>query len=183
MSQHPDIVRTSRFLSLVLRHKPEEIGLSLDVNGWAEVEELIELANRHGRRLTRDLLQVVVETNDKQRFVFSGDETRIRANQGHSVEIDLALPPRQPPDLLFHGTATRFVASIRERGLVPGSRQHVHLSPDAATAVKVGSRHGKPIVLEIDAGPMHRSGHVFFCSENGVWLTGHVPVEFINFPE
>lgn len=183
MSQNAEVTRTSRFLSLILRHKPEEIGLSLDENGWAEVDELIVLVNEHGRRLTRDLLQVVVEANDKKRFVFNGDGTKIRANQGHSVEVDLALPPRQPPERLFHGTATRFVGSIRSQGLVPGSRQHVHLSLDSTTAIKVGQRHGKPAVLEIDAGGMHRTGHVFYCSENGVWLTERVPVEFIGFPD
>jgi putative RNA 2'-phosphotransferase len=183
MPHDSHIVRTSKFLSLILRHQPEKIGLVLDENGWADVDDLIERAKLHGRKLTLELLTTVVETNDKRRFLFSADGSKIRANQGHSVEIDLALPPREPPEQLFHGTATRFLESIRSQGLVPGSRRHVHLSPDAETAIKVGQRHGRPVVLDIQSGMMHRTGHIFFCSENGVWLTAHVPAEFIAFPE
>lgn len=177
----PQLVKLSKFLSLVLRHQPEVIGLALDDQGWADVDELLRLANVQGTPLTRPLLERIVETNDKRRFALSEDGTRIRANQGHSVEIDLALPPVEPPILLFHGTATRFLESIRVQGLIPGSRQHVHLSPDHATAVKVGRRHGVPAVLSIRAGEMHHEGMAFFRSENGVWLTAHVPVRFIDF--
>ncbi|WP_165230597.1 RNA 2'-phosphotransferase [Aquisphaera insulae] len=177
-----DLVRTSKFLSLVLRHKPEEIGLTLDANAWADVAELIRLANDHGVRLTPPLLDRIVAENEKKRFAFSDDRTRIRASQGHSIAVDLDLPPTPPPELLYHGTATRFLESIRAGGLHSANRQHVHLSPDEATATKVGRRHGKPVVLIIRAAEMARAGHVFYLSANGVWLTGRVPVAFITFP-
>lgn len=177
-----NLVQTSKFLSLVLRHKPEEIGLSLDENGWTDVDELIRLVNQHGKPLTRDLLERIVTENDKKRFAFSDDGKRIRASQGHSVEIDLALTPSAPPELLYHGTATRFLDSIRATGLHSANRQHVHLSRDIETATKVGQRHGKPAILTIRAGAMHAAGRVFYLSANGVWLTDLVPVEFIAFP-
>jgi putative RNA 2'-phosphotransferase len=178
-----DLVKVSKFLSLVLRHKPETIGLVLDENGWAKIEDLIRLANQQGTRLSRSLLEQVVVQNDKQRFAFSEDGQRIRANQGHSVSVDLALPPSEPPELLYHGTASRFIDSIRAEGLQAGSRQHVHLSRDVATATNVGSRHGKPVVLVICALEMRAAGHKFYLSANGVWLTERVPVEFIQFPQ
>ncbi len=178
-----ELTRTSKFLSFVLRHKPEAIGLTLDANGWADVEELIRRANETGEPLTRELLERVVADNDKQRFILSEDGTRIRANQGHSVAIDLALTPVEPPDVLFHGTATRFLDSIRTHGLRPGGRQHVHLSADESTATKVGQRHGKPVVLRVRAGAMWAVGHAFFLSANGVWLTDCVPTEFLVFPQ
>jgi putative RNA 2'-phosphotransferase len=177
-----DLVKTSKFLSLVLRHKPEEIGLTLDASGWADVDELIRLVNQHGRMLDRPLLERVVSGNDKKRFAFSDDGTRIRASQGHSVEVDLALPPTAPPNLLYHGTASRFVESIRATGLHSASRQHVHLSVDEVTATKVGQRHGKPVILVVRSGQMAAAGHHFYVSVNGVWLTERVPVEFIDFP-
>lgn len=176
-----DLVGTSKFLSFVLRHKPEEIGLELDQNGWADVGALIERAGAHGHRLTRELLELVVADNDKKRFAFSEDGQRIRASQGHSVGIDLGLPPVEPPRELFHGTASRFIDSIRAKGLRAGERQHVHLSPDVPTAVKVGQRHGKPVVLRVRAGMMWDAGHKFYLSANGVWLTDEVPVSFIDF--
>lgn len=176
-----ELKKRSKFLSLVLRHKPEEIGLVLDEQGWANVEELLKLLDKAGKPTTRELLDRVVAENDKKRFAFSGDGTRIRASQGHSVEIDLDLPPSTPPAMLYHGTATRFLDSILEKGLVPGSRRHVHLSVDIETATKVGARHGKPAILTVDAAAMHRAGHVFFVSANGVWLTDAVPREFIGF--
>jgi putative RNA 2'-phosphotransferase len=178
-----DLVRTSKFLSLVLRHQPEAIGLTLDDNGWADVDELIRLANESGHVLTRTLLERVVAENDKKRFAFSDDGRRIRASQGHSVAVDLALPPVEPPEVLYHGTATRFLDSIRAGGLHAGSRRHVHLSPDAATATKVGQRHGKPVVLVVRARAMAAAGHQFFLSANGVWLTERVPAEFLVFPQ
>jgi putative RNA 2'-phosphotransferase len=177
-----NLTQTSRFLSLVLRHKPEAIGLRLDAQGWAEVDELIRLVNLHGKPLTRELLERVVSENDKKRFAFSEDGKRIRASQGHSVEVDLALSPTSPPKLLYHGTATRFLDSIRATGLHSANRQHVHLSRDIETATKVGLRHGKPAILTIRAGAMHAAGHVFYLSANGVWLTELVPVDFIEFP-
>lgn len=177
------LVRISKFLSLVLRHKPETIGLSLDRGGWARVDELIAAANRAGVSLDRALLREVVEGNDKQRFAFSDDGLRIRASQGHSIAVDLGLEPRVPPEFLYHGTATRFLKSIKRRGLVPRSRNHVHLSPDERTAVGVGKRHGKPVVLIIQAGRMHTDGFEFYLAANGVWLTEKVPAEYIMFPE
>jgi putative RNA 2'-phosphotransferase len=145
------------------------------------VEELIRCAAAHGRKLTAALIEQTVASNDKQRFALSEDRRRIRANQGHSIEVDLALTPREPPEMLFHGTATRFLASIRAQGLLAGRRQHVHLSADEATAVKVGQRHGEPVVLRIRAGAMHQAGRAFYLSANGVWLTEHVPNEHIEF--
>jgi putative RNA 2'-phosphotransferase len=179
----PHLVKLSRFLSLVLRHKPETIGLVLDENGWADVAELLRRADEAGRGLTRPLLDQVVAENDKQRFAFSEDGARIRASQGHSIDVDLDLPPCEPPDVLYHGTASRFVESIRAEGLRPGSRQHVHLSRDDVTATRVGQRHGRPVVLTVRAREMSAAGHRFFVSDNGVWLTERVPVEFILFPE
>lgn len=175
-----DLVAASKFLSLVLRHQPEVIGLSLDAEGWADIDALIRLAR--GRKfLTRALIEAVVENNNKQRFAISADGQRIRARQGHSIDVDLGLVPVTPPARLYHGTATRFVASIRREGLVKRSRQHVHLSADADTATNVGSRHGTPEILVVHAAKMAAAGHAFYRSENGVWLTDAVPVTFIDF--
>ncbi len=174
------LVRTSKFLSLVLRHRPEAIGLELDEAGWAPVAELIRLAGEHGRELSESLIREVVETNDKRRFSLSEDGQRIRARQGHSVRVDLGLEPVAPPDVLFHGTAKRFLDSILRHGLIKGKRHHVHLSSAEATARAVGQRHGSPVVLRVRAGRMQRDGHAFFVSENGVWLTDHVPVEYLD---
>jgi putative RNA 2'-phosphotransferase len=177
-----DLIRTSKFLSLVLRHRPERIGLALDENGWADVGELIEKAGAHGVTLTREWIAEIVATSDKQRFALDTEGRRIRANQGHSVDIDLGLDPTEPPAVLFHGTAARTVPAIRSEGLRPGNRQHVHLSRDDATAIKVGQRHGRPVVLRIRSGEMWARGMPFFCSDNGVWLTKAVPAEYIEFP-
>lgn len=177
-----DNVAASKFLSLVLRHKPETIGLHLDTHGWADMDELIRLANDHGRKLDRQMVIDVVASSDKQRFTFDDSGTRIRANQGHSIDIDLELEPLQPPDVLFHGTATRFVDAIRAQGLHKGKRQHVHLSEQAATAVLVGQRHGQPIVLTVQAAAMWQAGHRFYRAKNGVWLTDNVPAGFLIIP-
>ena len=174
------ILRMSKFLSLVLRHKPELIGLTLDQNGWAGVEDLIRLANQHGTRLTRPLLMQVVADNEKKRFALSDNGERIRASQGHSVKVDLGLPPALPPEILYHGTASRSLESILAGGLNSANRQHVHLSTDVATAIRVGQRHGIPVVLVIRSGEMAAAGHTFFLSANGVWLTERVPMEFIS---
>jgi putative RNA 2'-phosphotransferase len=168
---------TSKFLSLVLRHKPEEIGLVLDENGWASVDELIEKINAKGNKIDIDLLNEIVETNDKKRFAFNDDKTKIRASQGHSIEIDLQ--PSLPPDVLYHGTASRFVESILKEGLTKQQRQHVHLSEKLETATAVGARHGKPTILIIDAKQMHEDGFLFYKSENNVWLTDCVGVKYI----
>jgi putative RNA 2'-phosphotransferase len=167
----------SRFLSLVLRHKPETIGIALDPQGWVEVDVLLDALRAHGREVTRAELERVVATSDKKRFTVEG--TRIRANQGHSVDVDLGLQPETPPARLYHGTVARFVESIRREGLVRGQRHHVHLSADVATARQVGGRRGAPVVLEVDAAAMVRAGHVFYRSANGVWLTDHVPPAFL----
>ena len=171
--------RISKFLSYVLRHRPQAVGLALDAQGWASIDELIEKA-RPQMALNRELIEQVVSTNDKQRFALSEDGTRIRANQGHSLDVDIGLEPRVPPALLYHGTATRFMDSINRDGLVSGRRQHVHLSLDAETAHAVGRRHGKPVILQIDAKAMHEQGMLFYVSANGVWLTEHVPTRFIS---
>ena len=176
-----DTVRVSKFLSLVLRHQPEHIGLVLDQQGWADIDELIARGGAHGMALTRETILEVVATSDKQRFALDAAGRRIRANQGHSVEIDLGLEPAEPPPILFHGTAATSIDAIRAEGLKPGSRQHVHLSPDAATASKVGQRHGRPVVLAVRAGEMWSRGKAFFRAANGVWLTASVPPEFIEF--
>jgi len=172
-------VKTSKFLSLVLRHRPGVIGIELDENGYVDVGDMLRKMAAHNRPLTRDELQHVVDTNNKQRFAFNEDGTRIRASQGHSVDVDLALEPREPPLALYHGTADRFVASIIEKGLEPRSRRHVHLSSDFETARTVGSRHGRPTVFEVYALEMKRAGFEFYLSENGVWLTRHVPPNFL----
>ncbi len=177
MSDH---VRLSKFLSLVLRHQPEKAGLTLDASGWVEVEALLRGCNAAGVSLTRPLLERLVAESDKQRFAFSEDRQRIRANQGHSVDVDLAYEPVTPPDILYHGTADRFLDSIRTRGLVRGNRHHVHLSADYAVAVEVGRRHGRPVVFDVAAERMHADGHRFFRSANGVWLTEQVPPQYLS---
>ena len=181
MNRH--LISTSKFLSLVLRHRPEVIGMQLDPEGWLPIDELIDSANRSGKSITLELVHEVVATNDKKRFALSEDGLRIRASQGHSVGgVELNLKPREPPEFLYHGTVAAFIESIRCRGLQKRSRNHVHLSPDTHTASKVGSRRGKPIVLTVTSGQMHADGHVFFLSANGVWLTDAVPAESIRFP-
>ncbi len=173
----------SKFLSLVLRHQPEVIGVQLDSQGWVSIEELIGAAGRHGKQLNRELITEVVANNDKQRFSISDDGQRIRANQGHSVNIELGLSPAAPPKILFHGTVQKFIESIREKGLIKGSRQHVHLSADRETAEKVAQRRGKPIILPVDSEQMNQDEFQFYLSENGVWLTDHVPAGYLTFPE
>jgi putative RNA 2'-phosphotransferase len=174
-------IKISKFLSLVLRHKPEEIAITLDRAGWVAVSELLKACNTSGFPITREELDEVVSTSDKQRFAFSDDRLKIRANQGHSIAIQLDYQALAPPEVLYHGTATRFLDSIKEQGLRKGRRHHVHLSGDEVTAIKVGSRHGKPVVLIIESGRMHKDGFVFYQSENKVWLTEHIPPAYIKF--
>ena len=183
MGKESNIERLSKFLSLVLRHRPEVIGQQLEPGGWLPVESVIAGARQQGYRLDMATLELVVAQKSKQRFAFNGDKSKIRASQGHSVLVDLGLAPQQPPDILYHGTASRFVESIRQQGLLPQQRNHVHLSRDIETARNVGSRYGKPVIIEIQAGEMYRAGHAFLVSENGVWLTLHVPITFMRFPE
>lgn len=178
-SSHMDARRISKFLSLVLRHRPEIIQLTLDSAGWASVPVLLEALHARGMEADLETLQRVVADNDKQRFSFSPDFQKIRANQGHSVPVDLQLLSKQPPALLYHGTATKHLESIRLHGLLKGTRQHVHLSHDIDTAREVGKRHGVPVVLVIDAAAMYAEGKDFFQSANGVWLTDAVPAHYI----
>lgn len=176
-----ELKNISKLMSLVLRHKPNEIGLTLDNNGWANVNELISEINIKGYQLTYDLLQVIVETNDKKRFALSNDKTLIRANQGHSIDVDVNLIETTPPEILFHGTAIKYIDSIKASGIQKQSRQHVHLSKDIETAKTVGSRHGKPLVLFIDSKQMVTDGFKFYLSENNVWLTDIVPAKYIRY--
>jgi len=174
------LVRISKYLSLHLRHQPERLGLTLAPGGWVGVNELLAAAGRNGFPITRDELQEVVRRNDKQRFSLDEAGSRFRANQGHSTDVDLQLRPVTPPALLYHGTPESFVEPIRREGLKKMARHHVHLSPDAETATRVGSRRGKPVVLLVDAAAMAAAGFVFFLSDNGVWLTDHVPPEYLR---
>ncbi|MFE3600744.1 RNA 2'-phosphotransferase [Streptomyces sp. NPDC059142] len=184
-SRPPDerrTVKVSKYLSRHLRHQPERIGLTLDPNGWVTVGELLRAARDHGFRISRAELDHVVAVNDKRRFTLDGERDRIRANQGHTVAVDLELASAEPPPYLYHGTVARSLDAIRAEGLRPMARHHVHLSPDRATATHVGARRGRPVVLSVDAGAMHRAGLVFHVSANGVWLTDAVPPRYLRFP-
>lgn len=180
-------VKTSKLLSYYLRHHPDELGLTLAPGGWVDVEALLrELGARHGAlALTRAQLDEVVARDDKGRFaiVDEGAGARIRANQGHSTAVDLALVPREPPALLYHGTAPRFAADIAATGLRRMARHHVHLSVDVETALRVGARRGRPVLFAVDAAAMARDGHLFYCSDNGVWLVDEVPPQYLQRQE
>ena len=170
---------TSKFIALVLRHKPEAAGITIDGHGWAQVDELIAGVSRR-MPLTREMLEEIVRTDNKQRYSFSPDHQRIRANQGHSIPVDVELKQAVPPDTLYHGTGEKYVESILREGLLPKSRLYVHLSRDAATAEQVGRRHGKPVLFLVDAAAMVRDGYAFYLSENQVWLTREVPVRYLT---
>jgi putative RNA 2'-phosphotransferase len=170
----------SKLLSFILRHHPEHIGLQLDQQGWASVEDLLARLNASGTVIDMITLEEIVATNSKKRFAFNEDKTQIRASQGHSIGIDLQLQPAEPPAILYHGTAEINLESILAQGLKKQSRQHVHLSDNLQTAKTVGSRHGKPVVLLISAKQMAEEGHLFYVSDNGVWLTEEVPGRFIE---
>lgn len=170
----------SKWLSMILRHSPETAGLALDTHGWVAVDELLAQSARKGRHFDRAMLDDVVATNDKQRFAFSDDGLRIRASQGHSVNIDLQLEPCEPPEALYHGTVPAAIAAILADGLKPMKRQHVHLSADRETADRVGSRRGKPTILVVRSGQMWRDGHRFYRSANGVWLAETVPSSYLE---
>jgi len=178
----PSRLQTSKFLSLVLRHDPAKVGIVLDDAGWTDVAALLDALARHGHPLSRAELDDLVRTSDKQRYALSPDGARIRANQGHTVDVELDLPQATPPARLYHGTVAEFLDSIRAKGLVKGARHHVHMSADVETAKKVGGRRGKPVILVIRAEEMAAAGHVFFRSANGVWLTDHVPPMFLEVP-
>ncbi len=172
--------QTSKFLSLVLRHAPERIGIVLDAQGWTSVDDLIAKANAAGVPLDRATLAEIVATSDKQRFTLSSDGARIRAAQGHSVDVELDLQPAVPPAVLFHGTARTNVDAILVEGLKPGQRRHVHLSPDVDTARRVGMRHGAPVIFEVDTSRMHADGLVFWQADNGVWLTDFAAPSYLK---
>lgn len=172
----------SKFLSLILRHQPDVAGLTLDDAGWVDIDALLAGCARAGSPVTRDELDTIIRQNDKQRFAVSEDGRRIRASQGHSVQVDLGYEPAEPPAELYHGTAERVVPAIRREGLLRQARHHVHLSETAETARAVGQRHGRPVVIVVDAARMRTDGHVFFRSANGVWLVEHVPVAYLRFP-
>lgn len=171
----------SKLLSLVLRHKPEALGIQLDQNGWTDVDYLLAKLQEKSAEIDFERLEKIVYENDKQRFAFNAELTKIRANQGHSVNVDVELKPQSPPEFLYHGTVDKFLDGIRAEGLKKGSRLHVHLSKDLETATKVGSRRGKPVILIIRAAEMAKAGHTFFLSENGVWLCDAVPSSFIHW--
>ncbi|MBQ9609915.1 MAG: RNA 2'-phosphotransferase [Lachnospiraceae bacterium] len=176
---------TSKFISLILRHKPETIGIALDEHGWAKVDELIEGINKSkgdnkDDYLTISILEEIVATDNKQRYSFNEDKTLIRANQGHSIPVDVELEKKIPPDVLYHGTGEKYVASIDRQGLVPKTRLYVHLSKDVETARNVGRRHGKPVIYEIDASEMAADNYDFYLSVNGVWLTKSVPIKYMK---
>jgi len=173
-------VKLSKFLSLILRHKPETIGIQLDENGWTDVQLLLQKMQVSGKTMDLTTLQAVVANNDKKRFAFSEDGTKIRANQGHSLKVQLGYKPQTPPAILYHGTVEKFLGSIFQTGLDKRKRHHVHLSSEIATATNVGKRRGKPVILTIDAAQMQADGYPFFLSENGVWLTDKVPVKYIS---
>ncbi len=176
MSTMSDI---SKYMSYILRHRPDTIGITLDEHGWADVEELIAgIAKLY--KFDRAMLEEIVRTDEKQRYSFNEDKTLIRANQGHSIPVDVELEEKEPPEILYHGTGEKFVASIDATGLIPKSRLYVHLSSNYDTAVNVGLRHGKPVVYEVQAGQMHRDGYKFYLSVNKVWLTKEVPVKYLK---
>lgn len=170
-----DRTKTGRYIAYLLRHRPDAAGLTLDEHGWAKTEDLLA-----GTALTMEELEIIVRTDEKQRYSFNADKTRIRANQGHSIQVDVELTEKKPPAVLFHGTAVRFRESIEAQGLLSGKRLYVHLSSDVETALKVGKRHGKPMVYRVDAGRMYGNGVVFYLSENGVWLTKTVSPEYLE---
>ena len=169
---------TSKYISLILRHKPEVIGMSLDEHGWANVSELIEGVNKT-HSIDMDMLEEIVSTDSKQRYSFNEDKTLIRANQGHSISVDVELQMKEPPEFLWHGTGEKFVVSIDEQGLISKSRLYVHLSSDVDTARVVGKRHGNPVIYKVLSGEMHKDGYAFYISANGVWLTKEVPAKYL----
>lgn len=174
-----DHTATSRYIALILRHKPEVIGITLDEHGWARVDELIEGIGRT-HPINMEILEEIVRTDDKQRYAFNDDKTLIRANQGHSVEVEVELKEAVPPSILYHGTAQKFVPSINQSGLISKTRLYVHLSQTKETALAVGARHGTPLIFEVDAEGMHADGYKFYLSANGVWLTKNVPFKYLK---
>lgn len=175
-----NLTNLSRYMSLILRHKPEIIEITLDEHGWANVNELIKGIAKNNAGFNMDILEQIVRTDSKQRYSFNDDKSLIRANQGHSVNVDVELKEKEPPEYLYHGTGEKYVKSINQDGLIPKSRLYVHLSKDIKTAENVGKRHGKEVVYRINSGQMYRDGYKFYLSENGVWLTKEVPVKYLE---
>lgn len=173
------LTETSKFIALILRHKPQVIGISLDEHGWANVDELIAGVAKT-RQFNMKMLEEIVRTDEKQRYAFNEDKTLIRANQGHSIPVDVELEEKIPPEVLWHGTAEKYVSSIERQGLIPKSRLYVHLSINEDVAKNVGSRHGKPVVYEVNSKEMYQDGYTFFQSANGIWLTKSVPVKYLK---
>lgn len=180
MISEKENTKISKFLSLVLRHQPEAIGITLDENGWIDVATLIEKSDANGVHFDREVLKHIVDTNEKKRFAFNDTFEKIRASQGHSIEVELGLATQKPPQVLYHGTAEKSAASIAATGIEKRDRQQVHLSKDIETAIKVGQRHGKPFVFKVLAEQMYHDKHEFFLSENGVWLTDYVPAKYLE---
>jgi putative RNA 2'-phosphotransferase len=179
MISEKENTRLSKLLSYVLRHKPGEIGIALDENGWTGVNDLLEKLSNRNESIDLSILKHIIETNSKRRFAFNDDFSKIRASQGHSIEVELGYAAKQPPEILYHGTVEKFSSRIFQDGLRKMERHHVHLSADKLTAVKVGERRGKPVILKIKAAEMFSNGFNFFLSDNGVWLTDHVPKDYI----
>lgn len=176
-------IKLSRFLSLVLRHKPEEIGITLDKNGWVDVKELIEKIKLSSRYIDIEILERIVREDDKGRYSFDEKKEKIRANQGHSIIVELDLKEIMPSTILYHGTATRFLERIKEKGIIKGKRQYVHLSDNIETAKSVGKRHGEVVILPIDIEGLNKIGHKFYLSENKVWLSDDIPSKYILWDE
>ena len=174
------LTNLSRYMSLILRHKPEVIGITLDEHGWASVNDLICGIEKNNPGFNMDILEQIVRTDSKQRYSFNDDKSLIRANQGHSVNVDVELKEKEPPEYLYHGTGEKYVKSINQDGLIPKSRLYVHLSKDIKTAENVGKRHGKEVVYRINSGQMYRDGYKFYLSENGIWLTKEVPIKYLE---
>ncbi len=174
-----NLINISKFISLILRHRPEKIGITLDEHGWANVEDLINGVNKE-YPFNFKMLEEIVATDNKQRYSFNEDKTLIRANQGHSIQVDVELEEAVPPEYLYHGTGEKYRKSICDVGLISKSRLYVHLSDISDTALSVGKRHGKPVIIRVDAKRMYRDGFKFYLSKNGVWLTKRVPTSYLN---
>ena len=175
-----NLVKLGRYISLILRHHPEVIGIELDEHGWADVEQLIEGVAKNNQGFSMETLEEIVATNNKNRYSFNADKTKIRANQGHSISVDVELEEKEPPEFLWHGTGEKYVDSIDEQGLISKNRLYVHLSNDIETAKNVGKRHGKVVIYKVRTGQMYQDGYRFYRSVNGVWLTKHVPVQYLK---
>lgn len=174
-----DLQSISKYMSLILRHKPEVIGICIDEHGWANVEKLIQGIAKNNPGFNMEALEEIVKTDNKQRYSFNDDKTLIRANQGHSIQVDVELEEKEPPNVLYHGTGEKYVTSIDKNGLIPKSRLYVHLSRDIETARAVGKRHGKEIIYSVNSAQMHKDGYKFYLSKNGIWLTKKVPMKYL----